>query len=138
MLSGSVGSILESSSSSVKWGQQEWKQELLNWVEAGGSSGGVVVCAGAGSERERESPRGSEDLPAPPQLRLLSARAVAACLPCPRGHLRPPKGLVLQSCAPTRVVSQRDSKEHIHFLSFGQTSFARCEGRVEGGWRGAL
>ena len=41
----------------VKWGQQEWKQELLNWVEAGGSSGGVVVCAGAGSEREREPER---------------------------------------------------------------------------------
>ena len=87
----------------------------------------VVYSAGAGSGREPR--RGSEDLPALPPLWWDSYRSSSCPTLVPEGSALQPTPGILQSCAPTRVVSQRDSKEHIHFLSFGQTSFARCEGR---------
>ena len=58
---------MKAAAAAVKWGQ-EWQQELLNWA-AGGSR-----LLGVRAPGQRESPvrwRGSEDLPAPPQLRLL-------------------------------------------------------------------
>ena len=81
--------------------------------------------------RVRERARGGEEVKTCRATTVETPAGAVAARLCARGGAA--KGCILQSCA-LRVVSQRDSKEHIHFLSFGQTSFARCEGVRWGQW----
>ena len=79
--------------------------------------------------RVRERARGGEEVKTCRATTVETPAGAVAARLCARGGAA--KGCILQSCA-LRVVSQRDSKEH--FLSFGQTSFARCEGVRWGQW----